>query len=175
VLNVVRAPAGEEHHSGAPHQQAPCHCATEARRVPALCLHPRVRGGGRRLVFGAGRKAGILPPEAGAPPRVDFVGFGLVLGMDGKRIRTRDEGAVRAQLSADARLQYVPCMWMCHARQGALRCTAHKQCGALVMTAGGGRCAFMSSPCAWLVNLLAGWSSLLSWAWAAARGYFGVR
>ena len=46
-----------------------------------------------RLVFGAGRKAGILP--AGPPPRVDFVGFGLVLGADGKRIRTRDEGAVR--------------------------------------------------------------------------------
>ena len=48
-----------------------------------------------RLVFGAGRKAGILPPEKDALPRVDFVGFGLVLGSDGKRIRTRDEGAVR--------------------------------------------------------------------------------
>ena len=48
-----------------------------------------------RLVFGAGRKAGILPPEKDAVPRVDFVGFGLVLGSDGKRIRTRDEGAVR--------------------------------------------------------------------------------
>ncbi|KAK9845941.1 hypothetical protein WJX81_006549 [Elliptochloris bilobata] len=46
-----------------------------------------------RLVFGAGRKAGILPQEKDAPPRVDFVGFGLVLGSDGKRIRTRDEGA----------------------------------------------------------------------------------
>ena len=48
-----------------------------------------------RLVFGAGRKAGILPPQKDAVPRVDFVGFGLVLGSDGKRIRTRDEGAVR--------------------------------------------------------------------------------
>ena len=51
--------------------------------------------GACRLVFGAGRKAGILPPEKDAVPRVDFVGFGLVLGSDGKRIRTRDEGAVR--------------------------------------------------------------------------------
>ena len=46
-------------------------------------------------MFGAGRKAGILPQEQSALPRVDFVGFGLVLGADGKRIRTRDEGAVR--------------------------------------------------------------------------------
>lgn len=49
---------------------------------------------GCRLVFGAGRKVGILPPEKDAIPRTDFVGFGLVLGSDGKRIRTRDEGAV---------------------------------------------------------------------------------
>jgi hypothetical protein len=71
-----------------------------------------VRGGWRRLVFGAGRKAGILPPEAGAPPRVDFVGFGLVLGMDGKRIRTRDEGAVCARIRADARRRdvHIRCM-----------------------------------------------------------------
>ena len=51
-----------------------------------------------RLVVGAGRKAGILPPEKDAVPRVDFVGFGLVLGADGKRIRTRDEGAVRGSV-----------------------------------------------------------------------------
>ncbi len=48
-----------------------------------------------KLVFGAGRAAGIIPPHA-PPPRIDHVGFGLVLGADGKRIRTRDSGAVRA-------------------------------------------------------------------------------
>jgi hypothetical protein len=45
-----------------------------------------------KLVFGAGKKAGIIPAEN--PPRIDHVGFGLVLGADGKRIRTRDSGAV---------------------------------------------------------------------------------
>ena len=45
-----------------------------------------------KLVFGAGRKAGIIPAERA--PRIDHVGFGLVLGADGKRIRTRDSGAV---------------------------------------------------------------------------------
>ena len=42
-----------------------------------------------RLVFGAARKAGILPPEGEPGPRVTHVGFGLVLGDDGKRFRTR--------------------------------------------------------------------------------------
>lgn len=46
-----------------------------------------------KLVFGAGKRAGIIPAEK--PPRIDHVGFGLVLGQDGKRIRTRDSGAVR--------------------------------------------------------------------------------
>ena len=46
-----------------------------------------------KLVFGSGKKAGIIPEEN--PPRIDHVGFGLVLGKDGKRIRTRDMGAVR--------------------------------------------------------------------------------
>ena len=45
-----------------------------------------------KLVFGAGRRWGIIPEEN--PPRIDHVGFGLVLGADGKRIRTRDMGAV---------------------------------------------------------------------------------
>ncbi|CAL8469338.1 g8879 [Coccomyxa elongata] len=44
-----------------------------------------------KLVFGAGKRAGIIP--ANNPPRIDHVGFGLVLGQDGKRIRTRDSGA----------------------------------------------------------------------------------
>ncbi len=45
-----------------------------------------------KLVFGSGKKAGIIPKDN--PPRIDHVGFGLVLGADGKRIRTRDMGAV---------------------------------------------------------------------------------
>ncbi len=47
------------------------------------------------LVFGAARKAGFVAPE-GSPdhPRIDHVGFGLVLGADGKRIRTRSGGDV---------------------------------------------------------------------------------
>lgn len=45
-----------------------------------------------KLVFGAGKRAGII--SADNPPRIDHVGFGLVLGQDGKRIRTRDSGAV---------------------------------------------------------------------------------
>ena len=45
-----------------------------------------------KLVFGSGRKCGIIPEQN--PPRIDHVGFGLVLGADGKRIRTRDMGAV---------------------------------------------------------------------------------
>lgn len=49
-----------------------------------------------KLLFGAGRQAGIVPAHA-PPPRIDHVGFGLVLGADGKRIRTRDSGAVRAE------------------------------------------------------------------------------
>ncbi len=55
-----------------------------------------------RMVFAAAERAGFIPPQGGkkgAPPppsspvRIDHVGFGLVLGSDGKRIRTRDEGA----------------------------------------------------------------------------------
>ena len=57
-----------------------------------------------KLVFGAGRRWGIIPEEN--PPRIDHVGFGLVLGSDGKRIRTRDMGAVRApRLPAPAQHQ----------------------------------------------------------------------
>lgn len=48
------------------------------------------------LVFGAGRKAGIL--QDARPKRVEHVGFGLVLGQDGKRIRTRAGGPVRPLL-----------------------------------------------------------------------------
>jgi len=51
----------------------------------AVCL----QSGHFRLVFGAARKAGILPPEGEPGPRVTHIGFGLVLGEDGKRFRTR--------------------------------------------------------------------------------------
>ena len=45
-------------------------------------------------VFDAARRAGWVPPaETPGALRIDHVGFGLVLGADGKRIRTRDEGA----------------------------------------------------------------------------------
>lgn len=46
-------------------------------------------------VFGAARKAGILKPREEGGPRVDHVGFGLVLGEDGKRLRTRSGDIVR--------------------------------------------------------------------------------
>lgn len=42
-----------------------------------------------RLVFASARRAGILPSEESQTPRVSHVGFGLVLGDDGKRFRTR--------------------------------------------------------------------------------------
>lgn len=42
-----------------------------------------------KLVFAASRKAGLLVPEGSPGPRVTHVGFGLVLGDDGKRFRTR--------------------------------------------------------------------------------------
>ena len=49
-----------------------------------------------RLVFGAARKAGILPPEGASGPRVTHVGFGLVLGEDGKRLKTRSSEVPRS-------------------------------------------------------------------------------
>ncbi|PNW84382.1 hypothetical protein CHLRE_03g143887v5 [Chlamydomonas reinhardtii] len=45
------------------------------------------------LVFGAAKKAGWLKEAAG--PKVSHVGFGLVLGEDGKRFRTRSGDLVR--------------------------------------------------------------------------------
>ena len=46
------------------------------------------------LVFGAARLAGYMPVD-GVDSRIDHVGFGLVQGVDGKRIRTRDSAVVR--------------------------------------------------------------------------------
>lgn len=50
-----------------------------------------------RQVFAAARRAGFIGGDQSEKkdslPRIDHVGFGLVLGSDGKRIRTRDEGA----------------------------------------------------------------------------------
>ena len=42
-----------------------------------------------KLVFASARRADILPPSKEQPPKVSHVGFGLVLGDDGKRFRTR--------------------------------------------------------------------------------------
>ncbi|KAL0726973.1 hypothetical protein Bca4012_023066 [Brassica carinata] len=47
------------------------------------------------MFFKAARKAGWLPDSDKTYPRVDHVGFGLVLGDDGKRFRTRSSDVVR--------------------------------------------------------------------------------
>ena len=51
-----------------------------------------------KAVFKAARMAGWLPAEGdeGDGPKVDHVGFGLVLGEDGKRLRTRNATDVRS-------------------------------------------------------------------------------
>ncbi|KXS11511.1 arginyl-tRNA synthetase [Gonapodya prolifera JEL478] len=47
------------------------------------------------LVFAAGRKAKWLPQDETQSPRVSHVGFGLVLGEDGKKFKTRSGDVVR--------------------------------------------------------------------------------
>ncbi|CAL1414269.1 unnamed protein product [Linum trigynum] len=47
------------------------------------------------MVFKAAKIAGWLPTEANKYPRTSHVGFGLVLGEDGKRFRTRSTEVVR--------------------------------------------------------------------------------
>ncbi|KAH9624522.1 hypothetical protein KSS87_016576 [Heliosperma pusillum] len=47
------------------------------------------------MVFHAAKKAGWLPREDNEYPKVTHVGFGLVLGEDGKRFRTRSSEVVR--------------------------------------------------------------------------------
>ncbi|KAF6266502.1 tRNA synthetases class I (R)-domain-containing protein [Scenedesmus sp. NREL 46B-D3] len=48
------------------------------------------------MVFAAARRAGWLPEKGSAqPPRVSHVGFGLVLGEDGKKFKTRSGDVVR--------------------------------------------------------------------------------
>lgn len=47
------------------------------------------------MVFATARKAGWLPTDPKATPKVSHVGFGLVLGDDGKRFRTRSGDLVR--------------------------------------------------------------------------------
>ena len=42
-----------------------------------------------QLAYASARKAGILPKDPKQPPRIDHVGFGLVLSADRKRIATR--------------------------------------------------------------------------------------
>ncbi|KAJ4708553.1 Arginine-tRNA ligase [Melia azedarach] len=47
------------------------------------------------MVFSAAKRAGWLPSEDGSYPKASHVGFGLVLGEDGKRFRTRSTEVVR--------------------------------------------------------------------------------
>ncbi len=47
------------------------------------------------MVFAAARKAGWLPVDDKAKPRVSHVAFGLVLGEDGKKFKTRSGDVVR--------------------------------------------------------------------------------
>ncbi|KAI4377771.1 hypothetical protein MLD38_015349 [Melastoma candidum] len=47
------------------------------------------------MFFKAARRAGWLPADSNTYPRVSHVGFGLVLGEDGKRFRTRNTEVVR--------------------------------------------------------------------------------
>ena len=68
-------------------------CMQEEKAEWIIYVTDEGQSGHFKLVFGSGKKAGIIPEEN--PPRIDHVGFGLVLGKDGKRIRTRDMGAVR--------------------------------------------------------------------------------
>lgn len=47
------------------------------------------------FLFQAAKRAGWLPASENAYPKASHVGFGLVLGEDGKRFRTRSTEVVR--------------------------------------------------------------------------------
>lgn len=47
------------------------------------------------ILFQAAKRAGWLPAEDSKYPKVSHVGFGLVLGEDGKRFRTRSTETVK--------------------------------------------------------------------------------
>ncbi|XP_077228431.1 arginine--tRNA ligase, cytoplasmic-like isoform X2 [Tasmannia lanceolata] len=47
------------------------------------------------MLFSAAKRAGWLPVNGGSYPKTSHVGFGLVLGSDGKRFRTRSSEVVR--------------------------------------------------------------------------------
>lgn len=47
------------------------------------------------LVFQAAKRAGWFPANGTMYPKASHVGFGLVLGEDGKRFRTRNTEVVR--------------------------------------------------------------------------------
>jgi arginyl-tRNA synthetase len=46
------------------------------------------------FIFQAAKRAGWLPADNNTYPKANHVGFGLVLGEDGKRFRTRDTEVV---------------------------------------------------------------------------------
>lgn len=57
-----------------------------------------------QMVFSAARLAGWLPEDDSETPKATHVGFGLVLGSDGKRFRTRSSEVVRlAELLDEAK------------------------------------------------------------------------
>lgn len=77
-------------------QMSHMHATYDMCRIHAACghacstaFHLKGHRSCRRQVFASARRAGILPAEADGQPRVSHVGFGLVLGEDGKRFRTR--------------------------------------------------------------------------------------
>lgn len=47
------------------------------------------------ILFQAAKRAGWLPADDSTYPKVSHVSFGLVLGEDGKRFRTRNTEVVR--------------------------------------------------------------------------------
>ena len=48
-----------------------------------------------RIFFQAAKRAGWLPANDSEYPKATHVGFGLVLGVDGKRFRTRSTETVK--------------------------------------------------------------------------------
>jgi len=56
------------------------------------------------MFFSAARRAGWLPAAGNSYPKANHVGFGLVLGSDGKRFRTRSSEVIRlAELLDEAK------------------------------------------------------------------------
>ncbi|XXQ35071.1 arginine--tRNA ligase [Plasmodiophora brassicae] len=70
---------------------------TEERADHVIYLTDKGQSEHFRKVFEAARRAQWVPPDAVC----EFIGFGIMLGEDGKRFRTRDGGAVRLDYLLD--------------------------------------------------------------------------